>query len=54
MPMALDTLGACNELTPFGLQKPNYSWAYYHPLSRVYSKQQEWVKVITERIRYYL
>ncbi|HEY9220921.1 MAG TPA: hypothetical protein VIO43_04995 [Lutibacter sp.] len=49
-PMALKALDACNVALPFGLQKPNYSWAYYHPLPPVYSKQQEWVEKITEEL----
>jgi hypothetical protein len=35
---------------PFGINKCGVDWAYYHPLPRIYSKQIEWVNVITSQL----
>jgi len=49
--LALKAMDACNELAPFGLQKLNCPWAFYHPLPPVYKKQMEWVEEISGQLR---
>jgi len=39
------------EITPIGLNKNGYEYAYYHPLPQNYTKQKEWVKKITDMIK---
>ncbi|HCE54399.1 MAG TPA: hypothetical protein DER05_05070 [Lutibacter sp.] len=51
-PLALKAMDACNVALPFGLQKLNCPWAFYHPLPPVYKKQLEWVEEISEQIRH--
>ena len=53
-PLALKAMTTCNASNPFGILKPTTNWAYFHPLPPVYSKQQDWVKEITDQISYYL
>jgi len=37
----------CNVSNPYGHQKPNFPWAYYHPLPPNTNKQKEWVTKIS-------
>lgn len=51
---SLETLAriAINRLSvadPFGINKRGLGWAYYHPLPRIYSKQTEWVNVVSSQ-----
>lgn len=48
--LAIKAIEKCNLSNPTGIQKPNFPWAYYHPLPRINNKQIEWVKLITELI----
>ena len=34
---------------PIGLLKPNTKYSYYHPLPRIYEKQIEWVRHVTNQ-----
>lgn len=49
-PLALKAIASCNASNPYGILKPNSSWAYYHPLPPIHKKQQEWVQILTEQI----
>ncbi|GGK37895.1 MULTISPECIES: DUF1643 domain-containing protein [Flavobacteriaceae] len=49
-PLALKAMKSCNASNPYGILKANTNWAYYHPLPQIYSKQQEWVSVITQHL----
>lgn len=42
--MAINRLSVTS---PFGINKSGIEWAYYHPLPRTYSKQTEWVNVVS-------
>lgn len=44
---AVESLGIEN---PLGIQKTGCDYAYYHPLPRIYSRQLEWVKQITDQL----
>lgn len=48
-PLALKAIAASNTSNTYGILKPNTTWAYYHPLPPVYSKQLEWVNSINEQ-----
>ena len=34
---------------PLGMLKPNTKYSYYHPLPRIYEKQIEWVRQVTNQ-----
>ena len=53
-PMALKAINACNVLNPYGHQKQDFPWAFYHPLPPNTNKQKEWVKKITLQVDYFL
>jgi len=46
--MAIELIG---KITPIGINKNGYEYAYYHPLPQNYKKQKEWVNEITEMIK---
>lgn len=43
--LAIDVLGIDNSI---GMLKHNTKYSYYHPLPKVYAKQLEWVRYITD------
>ncbi|WP_298288109.1 DUF1643 domain-containing protein [uncultured Lutibacter sp.] len=50
-PLALKAILASNTSNTYGILKPNTTWAYYHPLPPIYSKQIEWVNEVSEQLR---
>lgn len=49
--LAKMTIELIGEITPIGLKKNGYEYAYYHPLPQNNTKQKEWVEKITEMIK---
>lgn len=49
-PLALKAMTTCNTSNTYGILKPNTTWAYYHPLPPIHSKQQEWVDIISKQL----
>ena len=49
--LAQKAIELCNTLKPLGLQKPNYSWAYYHPLPPNANIQKDWVKKVSKQLK---
>ena len=45
--LAIETV---NHPNPVGLNKSSSSYAYYHPLPRIYAKQLEWVEKVSEML----
>jgi len=50
-PLALKAILVCNTSNPYGILKPNTTWAYYHPLPPIHSKQVDWVDSITKQFK---
>lgn len=50
-PLALKAIKTCNIQNPYGHQKPNFPWAYYHPLPPNTHKQKEWVQKISALLK---
>lgn len=48
--LALKAIEKTKVSNPIGFQKPNFPWAYYHPLPPNTNKQREWVKNICKQI----
>lgn len=44
--LALQAIAVCQVSKPYGILKPNTTWAYYHPLPPNHHKQLEWVKEV--------
>ncbi|QTD37095.1 hypothetical protein JL193_13350 [Polaribacter batillariae] len=45
--LALKAIEKTKVSNPIGIQKPNFNWAYYHPLPPNTNKQKGWLKSIT-------
>ncbi|MFB6318643.1 DUF1643 domain-containing protein [Saccharicrinis sp. FJH54] len=45
------TVNQIGKITPIGLKKKGFEYAYYHPLPQNYTKQKEWVNKISEVIK---
>jgi hypothetical protein len=50
-PLALKAIAANNTSNTFGILKPNTTWAYYHPLPPIHSKQVDWVDFISKQFK---
>lgn len=50
IPLAKQAMESLNIDRPIGMLKPKTEYSYYHPLPRIYAKQQEWVKYVTSQI----
>lgn len=50
-PLALKAILVCNTSNTYGILKPNTTWAYYHPLPPIYSKQVVWVDSVSKQFK---
>lgn len=50
-PLALKAIDASNGSNTYGILKPNTTWAYYHPLPPIHSKQLEWVSIVSQQFK---
>lgn len=49
--LALKALEVCKVQKPYGVQKSGVIYGYYHPLPQIYSKQQEWVNIVSRQFK---
>lgn len=49
--LALKAMEVCKVQNPYGVQKEGVVHGYFHPLPYVYSKQQEWVSIVSKQFK---
>lgn len=49
--LALKALEVCKVQKPYGVQKSGVVHGYFHPLPPIYSKQQEWVNIVSQQFK---
>lgn len=49
VPLAKQAINTLRISNPLGMLKQNTKYSYYHPLPKIYAKQNEWIQLVTSQ-----